>query len=91
VVPIPDNAPRYEAVDDVHPRTGASTMIFYADRGLETFGSAALAGFGGLRRRGLAPFRAGPLGPPLTSLPAYRQAMTAPAPAYDHVIKNSRA
>ena len=38
----------HDPLYDIDPRTGATIEVFYADRELETFGSAALVGFGGL-------------------------------------------
>jgi hypothetical protein len=51
-------APRHEPLFDVHPLTGASIEVFYADRALETFGRCGAGWFWCCRRRGFAP--AGP-------------------------------
>ena len=37
-MPSPTQHARYEPLYDVHPRTGSSIEVFYADRTLETFG-----------------------------------------------------
>ena len=59
---------------DVHPRTGVSIEVFYADRALETFGRCGAGWFWWARRRGRSP--AGPAtGPFATSYSAYRHAM----------------
>ena len=59
---------------DVHPRTGATIEVFYADRALETFGRCGAGWFWWARRRGCSP--AGPAtGPFATSYSAYRHAM----------------
>jgi hypothetical protein len=65
----------HEPFYDVHPRTGASIEVFYADRTLETFGRGSAGWFWCLRRRGFKPD--GPAwGPFPTSYSAYRHAMT---------------
>jgi hypothetical protein len=52
----PTSNPRQrEPLFDVHPRTGISFEVFYADRTLETFGSAGAGWFWWPRRRGFAP------------------------------------
>jgi hypothetical protein len=38
MVPHANQQARHEPLYDVHPRTGASIEVFYADRTLETFG-----------------------------------------------------
>ena len=59
---------------DVHPQTGATIEVFYADRALETFGRCGAGWFWWARRRGCSP--AGPAtGPFATSYSAYRHAM----------------
>jgi len=69
-----------EPLFDVHPRTGASIEVFYADRTLETFGRCGPGWFWWSRRPGFAPD--GPAsGAFPTSYAAYRHAMTAPAPS----------
>ena len=47
--------PRREPLFDVHPRTGASIEVFYADRTLETFGRGGAGWFWWPRRRGCSP------------------------------------
>ena len=65
---------RSEPFFDVHPRTGASIEIFYADRALETFGRYGAGWFWHCRRRGFSP--AGPAtGPFSTNYAAYRHAL----------------
>ena len=67
---------------DVHPRTGATIEVFYADRALETFGRCGAGWFWWARRRGNSP--AGPAtGPFATSYSAYRHAMVTAAPTID--------
>ena len=61
----------------VHPRTGASIEVFYADRTLETFGRCGAGWFWWPRRRSYSPDRAA-TGPFATSYAAYRHAMTTP-------------
>jgi len=39
-------APRYEPLFDIHPLTGASIEVFYADRAVETFGRVGAGGSG---------------------------------------------
>jgi hypothetical protein len=59
---------------DVHPQTGATIEVFYADRALETFGRCGAGWFWWDRRRGTSP--AGPAtGPFATSYSAYRHAI----------------
>lgn len=43
---------RYEPLFDVHPVTGASIEVFFADRRLATFGRGGAGWFWWLRRRG---------------------------------------
>jgi hypothetical protein len=63
-----------EPLFDVHPWTGASIEVFYADRALETFGRAGAGWFWWSRRRGFSP--AGPAtGPFPTRYAAYRHAL----------------
>jgi hypothetical protein len=65
---------RHEPLFDVHPWTGASVEVFYADRSLETFDKCGSGWFWWLRRRGCSPD--GPAtGPFSTSYAAYRHAM----------------
>jgi hypothetical protein len=70
----PRQRARHEPLFDVHPRTGASIEVFYADRALETFGRSGAGWFWWLRRRGCAP-DGSPTGPFATSYAAYRHAM----------------
>jgi hypothetical protein len=72
---------RHEPLFDIHPLTGASVEVFYANRALETFGRAGSGWFWWLRRRGFAPN--GPVsGPFATSYAAYRHAMKSPTPVF---------
>ena len=59
---------------DVHPRTGSSIEVFYADRTLETFGKGGAGWFWWSRRRGFSPNGA-PTGPFATRYAAYRHAL----------------
>jgi hypothetical protein len=68
------SSPRHEPLFDVHPRTGASIEVFYADRRLETFGRCGAGWFWWLRRRGFAPAGTAS-GPFPTSYAAYRHAL----------------
>ena len=65
---------RHKPLFDVHPVTGASIELFYADRPLETFGRRGAGWFWWQRRRGFA--SDGPAtGPFPTSYSAYRHAV----------------
>ncbi len=66
--------PKHEPLFDIHPRTGATVEVFYADRRLETFGRCGAGWFWWSRRRGLPP-AGGATGPFATSYAAYRHAM----------------
>ena len=66
--------PRHEPLFDVHPQTGATIEVFYADRRLETFGRHGAGWFYWQRRRGFSP-DGSPTGPFPTSYAAYRDAM----------------
>ncbi len=68
--------PRHEPLYDVHPLTGASIEVFYADRRLETFGRCGAGWFWWCRQRGFSP-EGQPTGPFATSYAAYRHAMNA--------------
>jgi len=69
-----------EPLYDIHPQTGASIEVFYADRTLETFGRCGARWFWWSRRRGFAPD--GPAaGPFATRYAAYWHALTAPTPS----------
>jgi hypothetical protein len=65
---------RPEPLFDVHPLTGASIEVFYADRALETFGKCGSGWFWWSRRRGFAPHGSA-TGPFATSYAAYRHAL----------------
>ena len=67
-------AQNHEPLFDVHPRTGISFEVFYADRTLETFGRGGAGWFWWSRRRGSSPD--GPAtGPFATKYAAYRHAL----------------
>jgi hypothetical protein len=55
-----------EPLYDIHPRTGASIEVFYADRALETFGRSAAGWFWWPHRRGCSS-DGSPTGPFATS------------------------
>jgi hypothetical protein len=65
---------RLEPLFDVHPQTGVSFEVFYADRALETFGRRGSGWFWWCRRPGFAPDGLA-TGPFATSYAAYRQAL----------------
>jgi hypothetical protein len=69
---------KHEAIFDLHPVTGASFEVFYADRTLESFGWVSAGWYWWLRRRGFAPSSRGK-GPFPTSYSAYRAAVSSPA------------
>ena len=46
--------PQHEPLFDIHPVTGASIQVFYADRTLESFGRSGAGWFWHFRRRGFA-------------------------------------
>jgi hypothetical protein len=73
---------RHEPLFDIHPLTGASIEIFYADRALETFGKGGAGWFWWPRRPGFAPHKP-PTGPFATSYAAYRHAVTPRSPTYN--------
>jgi hypothetical protein len=64
---------RHEPLYDVHPRTGISIEVFYADRALETFGRGGAGWFWWLRRRGYVPS-----GPPTGPLRRATQRIATP-------------
>jgi hypothetical protein len=69
----PGQQARHQPLFDVHPRTGASIEVFYADRALETFGKCGAGWFWWPRGRSCSPD--GPAtGPFATSYAAYRNA-----------------
>ena len=71
------SADRHEPLFDIHPVTGASIEVFFAD-GLSTFGRGGAGYFWWPRGRGFAP--EGPaIGPFPTSYSAYRDAFIAVA------------
>jgi hypothetical protein len=76
----PRQSARHEPLFDIHPRTGASIEVFYADRALETFGRYGPGWFWWFRGPGFAPdgSRNGPFA---TSYAAYRHAMLAAIPS----------
>jgi hypothetical protein len=65
---------RHEPLFDVHPQTGVSFEVFYADRALETFGRCGPGWYWWSRRRGFSP-EGQRTGPFATSYAAYRHAM----------------
>jgi hypothetical protein len=65
-----------EPLYDIHPLTGATIEVFYADRDLETFGRCGSGWFWCCRRRGFSP-DGSPTGPFATGYAAYRHAMGA--------------
>jgi hypothetical protein len=68
-----------EPIFDIHPLTGTSIEVFYADRTLETFGTCGAGWFSCSRRRGFPPEEPA-IGPFATSFAAYRHAMHVEAP-----------
>ena len=64
----------FEPLSDIHPRTGATIEIFYADRAMETFGRCGAGWFWWSRRRGISP-DSSLIGPFATSYAAYRDAI----------------
>jgi hypothetical protein len=79
MVPHTNQHARHQPLYDVHPGTGASIEVFYADRTLETFGGGSAGWFWWPRRRGSLPDGSA-IGPFATSYAAYRHAMISPAP-----------
>lgn len=70
------SAERPEPLFDIHPRTGASIEVFWADRALVTFGWQGAGWFWCYRRRGYS--ATGPAtGPFATRYSAYRDATMA--------------
>jgi hypothetical protein len=66
---------RHRPLFDVHPVTGATIEVFWADTTLETFGRGSAGWYWHFRLRGFAPD--GPAhGPFPTSYAAYRSAIT---------------
>jgi hypothetical protein len=66
--------PRHEPLFDVHPQTGVSIEVFYADRTVETFGRGGPGWFWWPRRPGSLPDGLS-TGPFPTSYAAYRHAL----------------
>ena len=74
LAPTPGQRAGRQPLFDIHPQTGATIEVFYADRTLETFGRCGAGWFWCSRRSGLPPD--GPAtGPFPTSYAAYRHAM----------------
>ncbi len=73
----------HEAFFDIHPVTGATIEVFYADRSLETFGWRGAGWFWWPRRRGFAPTGQA-IGPFPTSYSAYRDALHSPLSAGEY-------
>jgi hypothetical protein len=65
---------KLEPLFDVHPVTGSSFEVFYADRTLETFGNRGAGWFWHARRSGFAPAGAA-RGPFPTSYSAFHDAL----------------
>ena len=63
---------------DIHPTTGASIEVFYANRSMETFGRCGAGWFWWPRRRGCSP-NSPAIGPFATGYAAYRHAMNGAA------------
>lgn len=74
----PKQRARLEPLFDLHPRTGVSIEVFFANRTMETFGRCGAGWFWQVRRRGFAP-EGSPTGPFATSYSAYQHAMTTTA------------
>jgi hypothetical protein len=64
----------FEPLFDIHPQSGATFEVFYADRTLETFGRGGSGWFWWTRRRGFAPDGAA-RGPFPTSYSAFHDAL----------------
>jgi hypothetical protein len=65
---------RRQPIHDVHPLTGISIEVFWADTTLETFGRGGAGWFWCPRRRGFSPDSPA-TGPFPTSYAAYRHAL----------------
>jgi hypothetical protein len=65
---------RHEPLFDIHPLTGVSIEVFYANRALETFGRRGSGWFWWSRRPGFTPGSPA-TGPFATSYSAYRHAL----------------
>jgi hypothetical protein len=75
---LASNPGPHEPLFDVHPLTGVSIEVFFADRTVETFGRGGAGWFWWSRRPKCAPDGSA-IGPFATSYAAYRHAMTTPA------------
>jgi hypothetical protein len=72
-----DRRHQHAPIFDVHPVTGASIEVFYADTSLISFGRSGVGWFWHFRRRGFAPI--GPAhGPFPTTYSAYRDVLLRP-------------
>lgn len=69
-----DHRHKHEPLFDLHPVTGASIEVFWADTTLEIFGRGGAGWFWWPRRPGVAPDGLA-TGPFATSYAAYRHAM----------------
>jgi hypothetical protein len=87
VLSNPRQRARHEPLFDLHPQTGASIEVFYADRALETFGRCGAGWFWCSRRRGFAP-SGPPTGPFATSYAAYRNALGTDLGTESYVLLN---
>jgi hypothetical protein len=74
-----DRLQKYEPLFEIHPISGASIEVFYADAKLATFGRGGIGWFWQVRQRGFAP-QGTVSGPFPTSYSAYRNAMSALEP-----------
>ena len=79
MAPLPPALLR-EPIQDLHPLTGISIEVFWADRTMETFGRESAGWFWWPRRRGFAPDGAAH-GPFPTAYSAYRAAANGCEPA----------
>ena len=78
---------RHEPLFDIHPMTGASIEVFFADR-LATFGRGGAGWFWWSRRRGCSP-DGSPTGPFATSYAAYRHAISAAGRTARHSLAHN--
>ena len=69
-----DRRHQHDPLFDLHPVTGASFEVFWADLTLETFGRRGAGWFWQRRRRGFAP-EGPPHGPFPTNYSAFRDAL----------------
>jgi hypothetical protein len=78
----------FEPLYDIHPRTGDTLEVFFADRSLETFGRGGAGWFWWSRRRGFSP--TGPAaGPFPTSFAAFRDAVSGGQPIVSFGTRSS--